>query len=156
MIDPNYFATEHDRRVAAGAATMRTIFEQSPIAERVAFETTPASTRDDDELIDAALVAGATGHHAIGTCGMGPNADDVVDDQLRVRGIEAFACRSCCPATPMAPPWRWRGAPPTSSSTAGTSAPASTVCSRTPPESPTTPVRPTDGPQPASFARARN
>jgi choline dehydrogenase len=92
MIDPNYFATEHDRRVGAGVLrTMRSIFEQSPIAERVAFETTPGvDTQTDDELIDAALVTGATGHHAIGTCGMGPNADDVVDDQLRVRGIDGL------------------------------------------------------------------
>jgi choline dehydrogenase-like flavoprotein len=92
MIDPNYFATEHDRRVGAAVLrTMRSIFEQSPIAERIAFETTPGvDAQTDDELIDAAFITGATGHHAIGTCGMGPNADDVVDDQLRVRGIDGL------------------------------------------------------------------
>ena len=92
MIDPNYLATDHDRRVAAGVLrTMRSIFEKSPIAERVEFEMSPgADAQSDDELVEAALVLGTTGHHAIGTCAMGPDADDVVDDQLRVRGIDGL------------------------------------------------------------------
>ena len=150
MIDPNYFATEHDRRVGAGVLrTMRSIFEQSPIAERVAFETTPGvDAQTDDELVDAALVTGATGHHAIGTCGMGPNADDVVDDKLRVRGIDGLRVVDLSimpimlsgntngPAMAMA----WRAADLILDGQAPAH-PRRTVCGRTPPESPTTPVR---------------
>ncbi|MBJ7340053.1 MAG: GMC family oxidoreductase N-terminal domain-containing protein [Mycolicibacterium sp.] len=92
MIDPNYLATDYDRRVAVGVLrTMRAIVEQSPIARHIEGETTPGpGAQTDDELIDAALVSGATGHHAIGTCGMGPDVDDVVDDELRVRGIDGL------------------------------------------------------------------
>ena len=75
---------------ARALCTNSALIEQSPIAERVAFETTPGvDAQTDDELIDAAAT-GATGHHAIGTCGMGPNADDVVDDKLRVRGVDGL------------------------------------------------------------------
>lgn len=92
LIDPNYLATEHDRRVGAGVLrTMRAVFEQSPIADRIDFETCPgADVQSDDDLVAAALATGTTGHHAIGTCGMGPDDDDVVDDQLRVRGIDGL------------------------------------------------------------------
>jgi choline dehydrogenase-like flavoprotein len=30
---------------------------------------------------------GTPGYHTIGTCAMGPNDEDVVDPQLRVRGV---------------------------------------------------------------------
>jgi choline dehydrogenase len=41
----------------------------------------------DQEIIDAGLTIGGCGYHAIGTCAMGPNDDDVVDPRLRVRGV---------------------------------------------------------------------
>jgi choline dehydrogenase len=41
----------------------------------------------DQEIIDAGLVAGSCGYHAIGTAAMGPNDEDVVDARLRVRGV---------------------------------------------------------------------
>jgi choline dehydrogenase len=43
--------------------------------------------RTDREVIDAGLTMGACGYHAIGTCAMGPDGDDVVDPRLRVRGV---------------------------------------------------------------------
>src|SRR5699024_4198840 len=39
------------------------------------------------EIIDAGLRTGSAGYHAIGTAAMGPDDDDVVDSQLRVRGV---------------------------------------------------------------------
>ena len=33
---------------------------------------------------------GYCGYHAIGTCAMGPSDDDVVDAQLRVRGVDGL------------------------------------------------------------------
>jgi choline dehydrogenase-like flavoprotein len=92
LIDPNYLATEHDRRIGVLVLrTMRAIFEQSPLAERVVFETCPGpDVQSDDEVVEAALTTGATGHHAIGTCAMGPRDGDVVDDELRVRGVDGL------------------------------------------------------------------
>ncbi len=49
----------------------------------------------DDEIIDAAIKTGATGSHAVATCAMGPSDEDIVDDQLRVRGVEGLRIVDC-------------------------------------------------------------
>nr|WP_155913405.1 GMC family oxidoreductase N-terminal domain-containing protein [Mycolicibacterium sp. CBMA 361] len=92
MIDPNYLATVHDQSAAVRVLrTMRKLFEQSPIAGLVDAELSPGvDAQSGDELLYAAITQGQTGFHAIGTCGMGPHDDDVVDDQLRVRGIDGL------------------------------------------------------------------
>jgi choline dehydrogenase len=41
------------------------------------------------------LDGGYCGYHAAGTCAMGPSDDDVVDDQLRVRGIDGLRVIDC-------------------------------------------------------------
>jgi choline dehydrogenase len=88
-IDANYFATEHDRATAVDLfRTIRRLFATEPLAERIAHETMPGDGVDSDrEIIDAGLTLGGSGYHTIGTCAMGPNDDDVVDPQLRVRGV---------------------------------------------------------------------
>ncbi|WP_418005453.1 GMC family oxidoreductase [Mycobacterium sp. PDNC021] len=92
MIDPNYLATAHDRAAAVRVLrTMREVFRQSPIAALVEVELAPGDdVQSDDELLYNAMTQGLTGFHAIGTCGMGPDDDDVVDNQLRVRGIDGL------------------------------------------------------------------
>jgi choline dehydrogenase len=91
-IVPNYYATEHDRTIGLGVmARMREHFESSPIVDFLAEETLPgASVVDDQELIDIALDKGFCGLHAVGTCSMGPDEHDVVDGDLRVRGVEGL------------------------------------------------------------------
>ena len=46
--------------------------------------------QSDDEMLDAARRWGNTTYHVMGTCKMGPASDNtaVVDDQLRVHGLE--------------------------------------------------------------------
>jgi choline dehydrogenase len=96
-ITPNYLTTAHDREATANLIRrMRSIFEQSPIAGRISHETYPGpQVRSDDELVDAALDGGYCGYHAVGTCAMGPDDADVVDGQLRVRGIEGLRVVDC-------------------------------------------------------------
>jgi choline dehydrogenase len=90
-IDPGYFSTEHDRRAAADLfRRLRDFFATDPIASRIRRETFPGpQVRSDaeEEIVRSALDGGYCGFHAIGTCAMGPAADDVTDAQLRVRGV---------------------------------------------------------------------
>jgi choline dehydrogenase len=96
-IDPNFFATQHDR--ATGVAlfkAMRELFSQSPLADYLVAETTPGpDVTSDDAMIDAALDKGYCGYHAVGTCAMGPADDDVVDPTLRVRGVDNLRVMDC-------------------------------------------------------------
>ena len=80
-IDPNFFATQHDRETGVALfKAMRELFSQSPIADYLVAETTPGpEVTSDDAMIDAALDKGYCGYHAVGTCAMGPADDDVVD-----------------------------------------------------------------------------
>jgi choline dehydrogenase-like flavoprotein len=95
----NYFTTEHDR--AIGAAIFRKIremFSNAPIAGRITRETLPGAALeggDDDSIIDSALEHGYCGYHAVGTCAMGTADTDVVDSQLRVRGVEHLRVVDC-------------------------------------------------------------
>ena len=69
---------------------MREIFEQSPIAERISHEMFPGDrAQSDDEIIDSALDGGFCGYHAVGSCAMGPDDDDVVDS-LRIAPANDF------------------------------------------------------------------
>ncbi|MCX4820922.1 GMC family oxidoreductase N-terminal domain-containing protein [Streptomyces sp. NBC_01142] len=96
-IDPGFFSTDHDRRV--GADLMRRIREflaGEPIANRISHETFPGrGVRSEEEIIDAAITGGYCGFHAIGTCAMGPADEDIVDPELRVRGIDNLRIVDC-------------------------------------------------------------
>lgn len=96
-INPNFFATDYDRSVGVALfAKMRELFEQDPIADLIDHETTPGTdVVDDDAVIDAALDKGYCGYHAVGTAGMGPRDDDVVDSRLRVRGVKNLRVVDC-------------------------------------------------------------
>ena len=88
-IDVNYLASDYDRTTMAGVfRAIRRLFATEPLAERIDHETAPGdAVQTDDQIVDAALTTGTCGYHTIGTCAMGPDADDVVDPQLRVRGV---------------------------------------------------------------------
>ena len=45
------------------------------------------TTQSDDEILEFCRHTGSTVFHPIGTCRMGSDADAVVDDRLRVRGV---------------------------------------------------------------------
>jgi choline dehydrogenase len=91
-ITAEYYTTEHDQSVGVGLfRKMRELFAASPIAKRIQAETLPGSTVVDDRaILDSALEHGYCGYHAIGTCAMGPDDSDVVDSQLRVRGVQGL------------------------------------------------------------------
>ena len=96
-VDPNYLATDYDRKTSVDLLRrLRELFAQSPIADRIDHELLPGpDIQSDTDIIDAVLSNGTTGSHAINTCGMGPSDDDIVDDRLRVRGVDGLRIVDC-------------------------------------------------------------
>jgi choline dehydrogenase len=86
----NYLSTEDDRRVAlAGMRFTRRIMAAKPLAKYRPQEYRPgASITNDNELARAAGELGTTIFHPVGTCKMGRDPMAVVDDELRVLGVE--------------------------------------------------------------------
>ena len=94
LIQPNYLAVESDRRVLlAGMKLARRLLKTKPLEPYYDYEDFPGpDVQTDDELLASAKERGTTTFHPSGTCRMGPANDPqaVVDDQLRVRGLEGL------------------------------------------------------------------
>ena len=108
IIQPNYLEHETDRRVLlAGMKIARSIMMSAPMSPFFDGEDFPGpDVQTDDELMGAAKERGTTTFHPMGSCRMGPITDPstVVDDQLRVHGIEGLrvADASIMPTMPTA------------------------------------------------------
>ena len=93
-IQPNYLDAEEDRRVVVGAMKLaRRLIHTEALKPFVDVESYPGDdVQSDEELLEAARHYGNTTFHVMGTCRMAPSSDptSVVDDQLRVRGIEGL------------------------------------------------------------------
>jgi choline dehydrogenase len=94
IIQSNYLAEETDRRVLLAAMKLaRRLLKSKPLEPYYDFEEFPGDKVETDaELMEAARQRGTTTFHPNGTCRMGPKADPlaVVDDQLRVHGLEGL------------------------------------------------------------------
>jgi len=86
----NYLSTESDRKVAVdGIRFTRRIMAAKALAKYAPEEYRPgASITTDEELAKAAGELGTTIFHPVGTCKMGHDPMAVVDDALRVHGID--------------------------------------------------------------------
>jgi choline dehydrogenase-like flavoprotein len=92
-IQPNYLATDDDRRVAADSIRVtRRIVEQPALKAFQPIEYLPGEAVGDDNasLAKAAGDIGSTIFHPVGTARMGRDSDPmaVVDERLRVLGLE--------------------------------------------------------------------
>ena len=107
-IQPHYLLEEEDQRVAIdGLKTVRKILGAPALRSYYCKEELPGSdVVEDADCLQFAREAGLTAYHLCGTCRMGADDDAsaVVDDQLRVRGLEALrvADASIMPAVPSA------------------------------------------------------
>jgi choline dehydrogenase len=94
IIQPNYLADEMDRRVLLkGMKLARNLLKSDALKPYYEREDFPGpNVQSDDELLGAARERGTTTFHPMGSCRMGPAGDPlaVVDDQLRVRGLEGL------------------------------------------------------------------
>lgn len=89
-IVPNYHEHPEDRRAMIEVArTARRFVRQAPLADKVFEETRPGPDfESDDEIIAAYDRFGNGAYHASGSCRMGSDDDSVVDERLRVRGLD--------------------------------------------------------------------
>jgi choline dehydrogenase len=89
-INPRYFSEDADRRAAIGGMRwIRQLFAAPALAKYVVAETVPGpDVQTDDELLHYVQQTGGTVFHATCTCKMGPDTMAVVDDRLRVHGLE--------------------------------------------------------------------
>jgi choline dehydrogenase len=91
-INPRYLTEEADRRaIVGGLHFVRQIFNAPALQPYIGKEKLPGSQiQTDDELLDYAKRNGNTVYHASCTCMMGQHAMAVVDDALRVHGLEGL------------------------------------------------------------------
>ena len=89
-INPRYFSDETDCRAAVGGMKwIRKLFAAPALAKYVVAETVPGKdVRSDDEILHYVKQTGGTVFHATCTCKMGRDVMAVVDDRLRVHGME--------------------------------------------------------------------
>lgn len=91
LIHTNFLVSEHDCSVTVGLFRyMRKLFGHPLVKDYIADETTPGpSVKTDEEVLEAAR-RDQTCQHAIGTCRMGTDRMAVLDERLRVRGVEGL------------------------------------------------------------------
>jgi choline dehydrogenase len=91
-INPRYLSDPTDRRaIIGGLRFVRRLFAAPSLARYCGAEIQPgAAVESDDELLDYARQKGSTVYHATCTCKMGSDQMAVVNDQLRVHGLEGL------------------------------------------------------------------
>lgn len=92
LIQPNYLAHEQDMENLVQAIKIgRDIFSQSALEKHIGAEIEPGEHLQSDEQIRAYIRARAeTIYHPVGTCKMGHDDTAVVDDRLRVHGLQGL------------------------------------------------------------------
>ncbi|HEX5453325.1 MAG TPA: GMC oxidoreductase, partial [Stellaceae bacterium] len=91
-INPRYLSHDTDRRAAIGGLrAIRRLFAAPALHPYVVAEMLPGErVQSDDELLDYLRQTGSTVFHATCTCKMGRDPMAVVDDELRVHGLEGL------------------------------------------------------------------
>ena len=94
LIHPNYLATPLDQQtIVEGIRMARRICRHAPVAELITQEHAPGKQipdEDFDGLLKWARDTATTIYHPTGTCKMGSDPMAVVDERLRVRGIDGL------------------------------------------------------------------
>lgn len=91
-INFNFLSAPIDAELTVRAIRIaRAVMTAPAMADMQVTEIAPGAPRtSDDQILDWVKQAGETTYHPVGTCKMGPDAMAVVDDQLRVRGIDGL------------------------------------------------------------------
>ena len=91
-IKGNYLSVDYDRTAAVGGLRIaRALMTAQAISGYVEREIEPGGdVQRDDEFLDYARQTGTGIYHPVGTCKMGSDPMAVVDDRLRVHGIDGL------------------------------------------------------------------
>ncbi|ELZ46014.1 glucose-methanol-choline oxidoreductase [Halorubrum coriense DSM 10284] len=91
-IDPNYLAADADvDALVDGVKRAREIARQDALSEYVGREVWPGEdARTDEEIARHVRETCHTVYHPVGTCRMGDDEAAVVDEELRVHGVEGL------------------------------------------------------------------
>ena len=96
-IHPNYLATELDQKTAIESIKLtRKIINAPALKPLIQEEHEPGiEHQTDEELLEYARNRATTIYHPTGTCKMGSDEMAVVDDRLRVHGLEGLRVVDC-------------------------------------------------------------
>ena len=88
----NFLADTSDQRAMVdGCRMIRRLVEAKPLDELRGEEFSPGTgVKSDDEILGWIRGNSQTAYHPIGTCRMGPGPNTVVDDKLKVHGLEGL------------------------------------------------------------------
>ena len=91
-IDPAFLSDPDDiQRMVRGVKLMRRVLQQPALAAFAGRELPASAGAQTDAQIEQFIRNHAdTIYHPVGTCRMGPGPDDVVDERLRVRGLQGL------------------------------------------------------------------
>jgi choline dehydrogenase len=92
LLTTPFLTTQQDVDALVGAVKMiRRVFNQPAFAPYLTEEIVPGPGVQDDKDIEAFIrAAGMSNLHAVGTCRMGPDPEDPLDPELRVRGVRGL------------------------------------------------------------------
>jgi choline dehydrogenase-like flavoprotein len=89
VIEPRYLSAPKDLdRLVAGVQIAQSLFASGPLRHLV--RETMMPTPDQHDLAEYVRGAAETLYHPTGTCRLGTGDDSVVDEALRVRGVDAL------------------------------------------------------------------
>jgi choline dehydrogenase len=92
VIRPNYLASAKDGEVLVeGMKIAQHLVDAPPLRRYVVRAHEPAQVpATDDDWLQYLRAKGGISYHPVGTCRMGSDDDAVVDERLRVRGIQGL------------------------------------------------------------------
>ena len=90
VVRAEYLSDPYDRQVTVDMFRyLRSLMSAPSIARLIAAEISPGpELQSDEDIVQAFKTRGTPGYHACGTCKMGDDPLAVVDERLRVRGVE--------------------------------------------------------------------
>jgi len=97
IISPNWLTTDYDRKAMVEMVrTMRRFVKQPSVTDYFGEELIPGKhCETDEDILDAVTRLSTSGLHATGTCRMGKDSYSVVDNHLKVRGVEGLRVADC-------------------------------------------------------------